>query len=191
MRVSACRGIQFRDKSGAVAHLCTALALKRFELVRPDTGRFFENNDTSTTRAGELSSCGRSDRRRRIKRRFRHLGRARGHRLNDISPSVHGKVGQLIRQFVLVAEVVLQPGRLELPKQCLGLVIQDLQVRVPNAVFAAHLLDDQLTVPADDDPASPQLSRFLHGRDQSPILGDIIRRSPDESAEGDKRCAIR
>src|SRR4051794_2911483 len=60
-----------------------------------------------------------------------------------------------------------------------------------DAVFAAHLLDDQLAVAADDDPPGAEFPGLLHRGDERLVLRDVVRRPPDVPPERDQRRPVR
>ena len=91
---------------------------------------------------------------------------------------------------IFSAQVVFDPDLLELPDQVLGLIEQHFEIGVLNAVFAAHLFDDQFAVAANNNIFGAEPFRFLKRGNQCSIFGDVVRRSADEFAERNQRCAI-
>src|SRR6476620_1992117 len=59
-----------------------------------------------------------------------------------------------------------------------------------HPVLAAHLLDDQLAIAANDDVAGAQLPGLFHRGDKGAIFRDIVRRASDEPAQRNQRRAV-
>src|SRR5260370_42437337 len=64
----------------------------------------------------------------------------------------------------------------ELQALLLGLVVQEPELIVLNAILAIHLLDEQLAVALDDQAFAAQLGSPLQGLHQGGIFRDVVGR---------------
>jgi hypothetical protein len=104
--------------------------------------------------------------------------------------AVHGEVGEFISQGVFVAEVVVDFGMVELMEKELGFVIEEAEIGIFDAVFSAHLFDDQLAIAADEDFSGSEFFGLLECENEGLIFGDVVSGVAYESAEGDQRRAV-
>src|SRR5262245_20868950 len=78
----------------------------------------------------------------------------------------------------------------ELVQQMIRFVVQRLEVGMFHPIFAAHLLDDQLAVAANENLSCAEPFRFHKRRDEGPVFGGVVGCPTDESSEGDKRSSV-
>ena len=74
----------------------------------------------------------------------------------------------------------------EIAKQGVGLVEKMLEGGILDAVLAAHLLDDQFAVAADEDFGGAELGGFAEGEDEGGVFGDVVGGDADEFSAGDE-----
>jgi hypothetical protein len=116
-------------------HFGAALADERAQLMGTDGRWGFYRNHAAAARAGMKVAWLRSSWRWLIKgRAFADLG--------DIGFTIHRQISQAVGGFIFVPEIVLDFGVIELMQEELGFVVEFFEIRIFDAIFAAHLFDD-------------------------------------------------
>ncbi len=107
-------------------------------------------------------------------------------RVLNIRLSIHGKIRQPIGQGVVMAKVVDEIHGIKIADEGLSLIVESLERRIFDAVFAEHLFDDKFTVAANLKFASAEFGGFAEADDEGHVFGHVVSGFANIFADGDE-----